>query len=360
MASDRSISTDVGLFAPFDLGGLRIANRFVMAPMTRNRAGLSDTPHGLTVQYYAQRASAGLIITEASQVSSQAKGYPGTPGIHTWAQIAGWKAVTHAVHAHGGKIFLQLWHVGRISHPSVQEDGALPVAPSAIKPDGALFTGKEALPFVEPRALGLDEMPGIVEQFSAGARNALQAGFDGVEIHGGHGYLLDQFLRDGSNRRTDAYGGTAERRMRLLLEVVEAVSGVWGRDRVGVRLSPMNAFNSMSDSDPQRHFDRFAAALSDCRIAYLHGAETPGVAFDWRAFRRAFDGIYVANGGYDLARAQAALGERHANLVAFGVGFLANPDFVERARRGGPYNAPIRATYYGGGTAGYTDYPALT
>ncbi|HSD62056.1 MAG TPA: DUF2322 family protein [Burkholderiales bacterium] len=354
------------LFRPGRLGRLTLANRIVMAPLTRNRAGPGNVPQPLNAEYYAQRASAGLIISEATQVSPQGVGYPGTPGIHSPDQVAGWKGVTDAVHAKGGRIFLQLWHVGRISHPSLQPGGAAPVAPSAIRPEGMAFTYEGLQPFVTPRALDTAEIPGIVEQYRAGAKHALAAGFDGVEVHGANGYLLDQFLRDGSNRRSDAYGGPVENRARLLLEVTEAVIGVWGADRVGVRVSPANPFNDMRDYDPQRTFVYVARALSPLGLAYLHVVQGrigeqgfQGVDFDFRALREAFGGAYMANGGYDGPRAMAAIEAGDADFIAFGVPFLANPDLPERLRRGGPFNEPDVARFYGGDHTGYTDYPFL-
>ncbi|HEX9180440.1 MAG TPA: alkene reductase, partial [Burkholderiales bacterium] len=302
------------LFRPARLGRITLANRIVMAPLTRNRAGAGNVPQALNAEYYVQRASAGLIITEATQVSPQGVGYPATPGIHSAEQVAGWKGVTEAVHAKGGRIFLQLWHVGRISHPSLQPDGALPVAPSAIRPEGNAFTYEGLQPFVTPRALETAEIPAIVEQYRAAAKNALAAGFDGVEVHGANGYLLDQFLRDGSNRRSDDYGGSVQNRARLLLEVTQAVAEVWGADRVGVRISPANPFNDMSDSDPQGTFEYLARALSPLGLGYLHvvqgriGEEGfQGVEFDFRRLRDAFGGAYMANGGFDGARAMAAI-----------------------------------------------------
>jgi len=354
------------LFRPARLGRLTLANRIVMAPLTRNRAGPGNVPQPLNAEYYAQRASAGLIISEATQVSPQGVGYPGTPGIHSAEQVAGWKGVTDAVHAKGGRIFLQLWHVGRISHPSLQPGGELPVAPSAIKPEGMAFTYEGLQPFVTPRALEAAEIPGIVEQYRAAAKHALAAGFDGVEVHGANGYLLDQFLRDGSNRRSDAYGGPVENRAWLLLEVTRVVAEVWGADRVGVRVSPANPFNDMSDTDPQGTFEYVARALSPLGLAYLHVVQGrigeqgfQGVEFDFRALREAFGGAYMANGGYDGPRAMAAIEAGDADFIAFGVPFLANPDLPERLRRGGPFNEPDVARFYGGDHTGYTDYPFL-
>jgi N-ethylmaleimide reductase len=319
----------------------------------------------MAVEYYRQRASAGLIISEATQISPQGVGYPGTPGIHSEAQVDGWRKVTDAVHRKGGRIFLQLWHVGRISHPSLQPDGERPVAPSAIRPDGQAFTPEGPKPFVEPRALASEEIPGIVEQYRTAALNARVAGFDGVEVHAANGYLLDQFLRDGSNRRDDAYGGSLENRARLLFEVTEAVSAVWGADRVGLRLSPINSFNSMFDSDPDRTFGYVAARLRGRGFAYLHVVENDFAAstlhrsFDRKGLRRAFDGLYMANGGYDRDRALEALTSGHADLVSFGVAYLANPDLADRFAKGAPLNIPDQATFYGGTERGYIDYPTL-
>ncbi len=349
------------LFTPFQLGALALPNRIVMAPMTRNRAGPGNVPGALAAQYYRQRASAGLIVTEATQVSSQGVGYPGTPGIHSAAQVAGWRRVTDAVHAGGGRIFLQLWHVGRISHPSLQPDGALPVAPSAIAAKGEAFTASGPQPFVTPRALETGEIPGVVGQFAEGARRALEAGFDGIEIHGANGYLIDQFLRDGTNRRTDRYGGTRENRARFLLEVTEAVAAVWGAERVGVRISPRSDFNDMSDSDPAATFGHVARALAPFGLAYLHVVEPVGAdaAPLAPALKGAFGGPLMVNGGYTRPLAEAALVRGEADLVSFGASFLANPDLPSRLARNAPLNVPDPATFYGGTERGYTDYPAL-
>jgi len=348
------------LFEPIRVGALELPNRVVMAPMTRNRAGPGNVPQPINAEYYRQRAGAGLIVTEATQVSPQGVGYPATPGIHTEAQAEGWRTVTDAVHAEGGRIALQLWHVGRISHPSLQPGGALPVAPSAIAPEGEAVTYEGMQPFVTPRALDTEEIPGAVEQFRTGARYAREAGFDAVEIHAANGYLIDQFLRDGTNKRTDAYGGSLDNRARLLREITEAVADVWGADRVGVRLSPVNPFNSMSDSDPERAFTHFARALGEYGLAYLHVVEPGhGVSFFRAALKDAFDGPYMANGGYGLDTAEAVLGSGEADLVSFGALYLANPDLPARLRAGGPFNEPDRATFYGGDAAGYTDYPTL-
>jgi N-ethylmaleimide reductase len=350
------------LFTPFTLGALKLPHRVVMAPMTRNRAGPGQVPTALMAEYYAQRASAALILTEATQASLQGYGYPNTPGIHTDAQVEGWRRVTDAVHARGGRIFLQIWHVGRISHPVMQPGGALPVAPSAIAAEGQLFTTEGMKPFVTPRALELEEIPGIVREFAEGARRAREAGFDGVEVHGANGYLLDQFLRDGSNHRTDAYGGSVEKRARLLLEVTEAVTGVLGADRVGVRLSPNNPFNSMSDSDPARTFGYAAGALAKLRLAYLHvmapvtDPKTPQLL---PLIRERFQGPLMVNGGHSLQSANAVIQDRLADLVSFGSSFLANPDLPERLLKEAPLNTPDKSTFYGGDARGYTDYPAL-
>jgi N-ethylmaleimide reductase len=355
------------LFTPFDAGALRLPNRMVMAPMTRNRAGSGGVPTPLMARYYRQRATAGLIVTEGTQVSLEGVGYPGTPGIHTGEQVAAWRQIVDEVHSAGGRIVLQLWHVGRISHPSFQPSGALPIAPSAIRPDGQAFTAEGLQPFQTPRALETQEIDGVVQQFAAGARRAKEAGFDGVEIHGANGYLIDQFLRDGSNCRTDQYGGSLAHRLRFLLEVTEAVVDVWGEGRVGVRLSPTSPFNDMRDSDPVSTFSAAARALSGQRLAYLHVIEAgPGNAnatFASAAPRtlpsiaRAFHGPLIVNDGYTAETAEATLVRGEADLVSFGSPFLANPDLVERFRAGLPLNAPDRSTFYGGDERGYTDYP---
>jgi N-ethylmaleimide reductase len=358
--------TTADLFSPFHLGSLNVPNRIVMAPMTRNRAGAGNAPGPHATTYYAQRASAGLIVTEATQVSPQGVGYPGTPGIHSAAQVAGWKRVTDAVHAAGGRIFLQLWHVGRISHPSLQPGGALPVAPSAIAPAGQAWTLDGMKDYVTPHALDIAEIAGVVEDYRQGAKNAREAGFDGVEVHGANGYLIDQFLRAGSNHRSDRYGGSAANRARFLIEVTEAVIGEWGAERVGVRLSPTNPFNSMSDHNPAETFGTAVGELDRFGLSYLHivepGTTDPvpaGETPDLKFFRKLWRGPLIANKGYDRARAEAALRDGTADLVAFATLFLANPDLPERLRRGGPFNTADRKTFYGGGDAGYTDYPAL-
>ena len=354
------------LFKPVQLGPLHLANRIVMAPLTRSRAGADDIPGDLAAQYYVQRASAGLIIAEATQISQQGKGYVLTPGIYSQPQVAAWKKITAGVHAAGGRIFLQLWHVGRISHPSIQADGALPVAPSAIKPEGQAFTEDGFVPLVTPRALATSEMPGIVEQYRVAAENAKAAGFDGVEIHAANGYLLDQFLRDKTNRRTDEYGGSIENRARLLMDVTAAVVKVWGGDRVGIRLSPVSTFGDIADSNPQALFSYVVERLNAFRLVYLHviegdtgGAREPAGSFDPQVLRRLFNGLYMANNGYDLDLALTAREQRSADLIAFGRPYIANPDLVERLRVIAPLNQPDPATMYGGGAGGYVDYPTM-
>jgi N-ethylmaleimide reductase len=351
----------IDLFTPFEMDGLHLANRMVMAPLTRNRAGPGCVPQAMNVEYYRQRASAGLIITEGAQVSERGIGYPATPGIHTQSQVEGWQRVTEAVHRSGGKIFLQLWHVGRISHPSLQPDGCAPLAPSAVLPDGEAVTYEGPLPFVPPRALELSEIPGVVEEFRQGAANARAAGFDGVEIHGANGYLIDQFLRDGTNLRTDAYGGSVKNRARFLMEVVEAVTGEWDTARVGLRLSPASGFNDMFDSKPQSTFVEVARRVSGRGLAYLHVVELVETvpSFDFGALRLAFDGPYMANAGYDLESATEALRSGAADLVSFGTLFLANPDLPRRFIEAAPLNEPDFDTFYGGDERGYTDYPML-
>lgn len=350
------------LFSNIQLGGLTLPNRIVMAPMTRNRAP-EGIPTDLMIQYYAQRTSAGLIITEGAQTSAQAIGYPATPGIHTDEQVTAWRKVTDAVHQAGGRIFCQLWHCGRISHPDYH-GGELPVAPSAIKAAGQAFTYAGLKDFVTPRALSMNEIPGILEEYRHAAACAMQAGFDGVEIHSANGYLLDQFLRDSTNRRTDAYGGPIENRVRLLLEVTETVCNEAGSDKVGIRISPVNAFNDIYDSDPQALFNHVATALSALHPAYLHVVEVTmagevNKAVDMQQIRQRFDGCYIANGGYDKAHGNDAITTAAADMVAYGVPFLANPDLPERFRRNAPLNKADQATFYGGDEHGYTDYPFL-
>ncbi len=358
------MTRETDLFSPLKVGRLELPSRIVMAPLTRNRAGPGNVPQAMNAEYYRQRASAGLIISEATQISPQGVGYPGTPGIHSTQQVEGWQDITRAVHAEGGRIVLQLWHVGRISHPSLQPDGALPVAPSAICPAGQAVTYTGMQTFITPRALEAQEIPALVEQYAQATHHALQAGFDGVEIHAANGYLIDQFLRDGSNRRTDAYGGSLENRTRFLREVTAAVCGISGADRVGVRISPENSFNDMRDSDPQKTFEYIASLLSGFGLAYLHvveGEMPSGVrSLDYGRIRAAFAGSYLANCDYDFARAQQAIQSGAADMVAFGRLYIANPDLVERFRQGATLNTPDPDTFYGGDEHGYTDYPALT
>ncbi|HVT55834.1 MAG TPA: alkene reductase [Xanthobacteraceae bacterium] len=348
------------LFSPYRLGSLELKNRLVLAPMTRSRAIEGNVPNPLAETYYAQRAGAGLIITEASQVTPKGQGYIRTPGIHSDAQIAGWKKITEAVHKAGGKIFLQLWHVGRISHPDFH-NGELPVAPSAINPEIDVYTAKGPTKTVTPQALETSEIPEIVAQFRQGAANARTAGFDGVEIHGANGYLLDQFTRDGTNKRTDAYGGSLENRARLPLEVADAVTSVWGKDRVGYRISPNGTFNSMSDSDPVATFSYLAEQLSRRGIGYLHAVDplADGANRISPLLRGIFKGTYIVNGGFDATSAEDALERKAADLVAFGVPFLANPDLPVRYRDKAALNVPDQNTFYQGEAKGYTDYPAL-
>ena len=356
--------TNIDLFTPISLGKLTLANRMIMAPLTRNRAAMpGNVPQAMNATYYAQRASAGLIISEATQVSPQGIGYPATPGIHSKEQVQGWRAVNDAVHAQGGYIFVQLWYCGRISHPDLLPDNQQPVSASAIKPEGDAFTFEGLKPFVEPRALRTDELPGIVDQYRQAARHAMEAGFDGVEIHSANGYLLDQFLRDGTNHRDDSYGGSLENRTRLLLEVLSAVLESWEPSRVGVRISPENSFNDIHDSDPQATFNFVASALSGKGLGYLHVVEGEMMSgerkLDYRQIRDHFDGYYMANCGYDKARAQAALASGDADMVSLGQPFIANPDLVQRFRADAGLNTPDPDTFYGGDEKGYTDYPAL-
>jgi N-ethylmaleimide reductase len=355
------------LFSPVALGAYRLANRIVMAPLTRSRANADGTATPLMAEYYAQRASAGLIVSEGVNISPQARGYASTPGIYTDSQIQAWQAVTNAVHLKGSRIFLQLWHVGRISHPSLQPEEALPVAPSAIRPAAQAYTSTGFQQCVTPRALEAAEIPLIVDQYARAAENALAAGFDGVEIHAANGYLIEQFLRDSCNRRSDAYGGPVERRARFLLDAVAQVVRACGADRVGIRLSPLSPVNDLGlDSNPERTYGYVVERLSDFGLAYLHMIEgvTQGprevpAGFDLQVLRRAFVGPLIANNGYDLPLAVEARRADRADLIAFGRPYIANPDLVERLRAGGPLNVPDRATFFGGGARGYTDYPFM-
>ncbi len=362
------MNSELKLLTPVQVGRYELPNRMVMAPLTRNRAKAGDVPYELHAQYYAQRASAGLIVTEASQILPQGKGYLATPGIYSAEQIAGWKLVTKAVHDQGGRIFLQLWHVGRISHPDLQPQGELPVAPSAIAPQGMASTYEGEKPFVTPRALERNEIPGLIEAYRQGAANALSAGFDGVEIHSANGYLLDQFLHDGSNQRTDEYGGSIENRARLLLAVTEAVVGVWGSDRVGLRLSPTGTLNAVSDANPEALFRYVVTSLNRFNLAYLHlveprldNPETRDKNKDLGThfFRSIYRGILISAGGYDRNTGNAVLEAGDADLIAYGRWFISNPDLPERFAINAPLNPYDRSSFYGGDEHGYTDYPSL-
>ncbi len=350
------------LFDSIQLGDIKLPNRVIMAPLTRCRASAGRIPNALMATYYAQRASAGLILSEATSVSGDGVGYPDTPGIWSDAQINGWKEVTGAVHAKGGCIFLQLWHVGRVSHPSYL-DGRLPVAPSALAPEGHVSLLRPETPYVVPRALDSREIPAIIEAFRTGAENARQAGFDGVEVHGANGYLLDQFLQDSTNRRTDAYGGSIANRARLLLEVTDAVISVWGSGRVGMHLAPRGDAHSMGDSDRLATFGYVAEELGKRRLAFLFTREKAGEDRVSPELKKRFGGALIANEGFTLETAQREIHAGRADAVAFGKDFIANPDLPERLKRNAPLNAWHAATFYGYGMAdqsvGYTDYPGL-
>jgi N-ethylmaleimide reductase len=362
------------LFFPVRIGDLQLLHRVVMAPLTRQRSSApGNVPNELMLEYYRQRTSnGGLLITEATQVAPSGQGYPLTPGIHSKEQEAGWRKITDAVHDKGGRIFLQLWHVGRISHSSFQPDGGAPVAPSAVRPSGKTYTSGFALEdFETPRALDRSELPGVAEQFAEGARRAKAAGFDGVELHGANGYLLDQFLQDGTNGRTDDYGGSIENRSRFVLEVVDAVSAIWTPGRIGIRLSPWSQFNDMYDSNPAPLFRYLLQQLSSRQLAYVHlieprhqetnpdgidEANAPSVA---QLFRQAFQGAIISAGNYNRERAQKAIHGGHVDAVAFGRLFIANPDLPLRLQNDAPLNPYDRSTFYGGDARGYTDYPTL-
>jgi N-ethylmaleimide reductase len=366
-ATDGLPAPSTDLFDPVQLGNYRLANRIVMAPLTRSRAGSAGTATPLMAVYYGQRASAGLIVAEGTNISAQARGYAFTPGIYDASQIEAWQPVTKAIHDKGGRVFVQLWHVGRISHPALQPDDALPVAPSALRPDATAFTEAGFQPCVTPRALETAEISEIVQQYGNAARNAVAAGFDGVEIHAANGYLIEQFLRDSTNHRTDAYGGSREKRARFLLEVVQAVVSACGPGRVGIRLSPVSPVNDAAlDSDPAATYGHIVDRLNSFRLAYLHviegitqGAREIPAGFDMQALRRKFNGRYIANNGYDLHLAVEARRRFQADLIAFGRLYIANPDLVERFRSGASLAIPDRATFFGGGAAGYTDYPPM-
>jgi len=365
------------LFSPISVGSLRLGHRVVMAPLTRSRAGQpGNVPTPLNVEYYRQRASAALIISEATQISQQGQGYAWTPGIHTEEQVEGWRAVAESVHAAGGRMFLQLWHVGRVSHPVFQPGGALPVAPSALPVPGKTFiidaNGNGVWGEVPvPQALTVEGIAAIVEDYRKAARNAISAGMDGVEIHAGNGYLLDQFINSASNNRTDAYGGSIENRARFLLEVVAAVAAEIGAARVGVRLTPMGRFMGMGDETPEETFNTIARRLNQWPLAYLHLVEPAmvGTVKDedvdprWnlmiRSMREAYKGVLMLAGGYDGASAEKALSEGRADIIAFGRPFIANPDLPERLRTSAPLNAADPASFFGGNEVGYTDYPPM-
>lgn len=346
------------LFDPLQLGDLTLPNRIIMAPLTRCRSGASRVPNTLMAEYYVQRASAGLILSEAVAVTPMGVGYPDTPGLWSDEQVEGWKKVTGAVHDAGGHIFAQLWHVGRISHPSLL-NGELPVAPSAIAPAGHVSLMRPITPYVTPRALRLDEIPGVVAAYRRGAENAQAAGFDGVEIHGANGYLLDQFLQDGANHRTDEYGGTIENRARLMLEVTDAAVAVWGRGRVGMHLAPRSDSHAMSDTDPAATFGHVARELGKRRIAFICARESLDGKRLGPQLRQAFGGVFIANEKLTRDSAAQVLASGEADAVAFGVPFIANPDLPRRFAESAPLNTPVPGTFYGTGPTGYTDYPAL-
>jgi N-ethylmaleimide reductase len=358
------------LLSPTQVGAWPVRNRAVMAPMTRSRAGARDVATALNARYYAQRASAGLIIAEASQISPEAQGYIRTPGIYSEAQIDGWRLVTRSVHEEGGTIILQLWHVGRVSHPDNRLPGTRSVSSSALAPSIPIFTANGLQPVPVPHVLGREEIALVVEDYASAALNALDAGFDGVELHGANGYLVDQFLQDSANRRGDDYGGTPDNRCRFLFEVCDRLAEVVGPDRLGVRLSPFGNFNDISDSDPRHLFATAMAGLAKRRLAYLHviNVEATGdrsakqaAAVDVAAFaRQHYDGILILGGGYTLASADEALRNGRADLVAFGRPFISNPDLVGRARSGIALAPADRSTFYTEGPAGYTDYPNAT
>jgi N-ethylmaleimide reductase len=365
------------LFQPYRVGPFTLPHRIVMAPLTRSRARQpGNVPGPLAACYYAQRASAALIVSEATQVSMQGQGYAWTPGIHSREQVEAWHHVTEAVHQSHGLIFSQLWHVGRVSHPALQPDNMLPVAPSAIILEGKAFIENERgegtlVPFLRPRALDIEEMPYVVAQYVRAARNAQAAGFDGVEIHAANGYLIDQFIESGTNQRKDIYGGAVENRTRVLFEVVEALTPIWGPDRIGVRISPLGKMNGIHDDHPQATFGYVAERLSDYGLAYLHMVNPAleqmqnGEEPDPRALsmshliRDKFNGTLIIAGGFDAESAERWLREGRADLIAFGRKFIANPDLPERLRVGAPLNTDDPTTYYGGGEKGYTDYPSL-
>lgn len=354
------------LLQPYDLGPIPLSNRVVMAPLTRSRATSDGVPKEMHVDYYRQRAGAGMIITEATNISPEGRGYAWTPGIFNDAQVNAWKKVTDAVHEEGGKIVLQLWHVGRVSHPDLQPGGALPVAPSAIAPAMQAFTESGMKDAVAPRALDADELPRVVADFVKATEHSKAAGFDGVEIHSANGYLLDQFLRDGANQRTDEFGGSIENRLRFPLMVVDAVTKVFGPERTGIRISPVSPANDLSDSDPEAVFTAYVKELSARRLAYLHviegatrGNRDPHAFKAW-SLRQHFSGAYMGNNNYTADLAEERLAKGEIDLACFGRPFISNPDLVDRIRLGAPFAAYDEKTFYGGDETGYTDYPALT
>ncbi|KAF1012811.1 MAG: N-ethylmaleimide reductase [Stenotrophomonas maltophilia] len=361
MTTDSNI-----LFTPTQLGDIALANRIAMALLTCNRALPDRVPTPLAATYYGQRASAGLLIAEATQISPLGQGYLDTPGIYSPEQVAAWRSITDEVHARGGRIVLQLWQVGRISHTSLLPDGEVPVAPRAIRADAKTFTANGFEDVSAPRALALEEIPALIADYRHAARNAIAAGFDGVEVHAANGYLVDQFLRDGSNHRDDAYGGSIENRTRLLFEVVSAVADTIGVGRTGVRLSPVTPVNDAHDSNPQPLFERAVERLDSIGgLAFIHviegatGRDRDNLPFDYPALRSRFRGGWIANNGYDKASASAAIAAGNADVIAFGRPFIANPDLVERLRKDAPLAQPDPQTMYGGGEHGYIDYPTL-
>ena len=360
--------SEAKLFTPLTAGAIEMKNRVVMAPLTRNRARHEDdAPHDLNVEYYRQRAGAGLIVTEASQISPEGKGYAFTPGMFSDAQVEGWKKITDAVHEKGGKIVVQLWHVGRISHTSLQPEGQAPVSAGSARAEGVqTFDGQQMVDVSTPRALGTDEIARVIEDYRASARAAQRAGFDGVEVHGANGYLIDQFLRETVNDRTDAYGGSVNNRARLLFEVLDAVTEIWGADRTGLRLSPFSPANGLDIGDAQATFEHVVAGLNRYGLSYLHVVEgatggprdlPAGCSLD--ALRNAFDGVWIGNNGYDRDLAIDRVDSGAVDAVAFGRAYIANPDLAERLAADAPLNEPNPSTFYGGGVEGYTDYPAL-
>jgi N-ethylmaleimide reductase len=363
------MSSEPKLFSPLTIGAIEVANGIALAPLTRSRADMEGVHSALAVEYYRQRATAGLIISEATNISREGRGYAFTPGIYTDAHVAAWRQITDAVHEAGGKIVCQLWHVGRMSHTSLQANGAAPVAPSAIQADEQVFLESQTVERPSmPRALETEEISRILDDYRHAARCALEAGFDGVEVHAANCYLLEQFIRDSTNKRTDRYGGSVENRTRFPIEVISAVAEVWGADRVGVRLSPITRAvgDTPLDSDPEGTYFYLAEQLGKLGMAYLHCVEgqTRGDNgagdFDFKRLHAAFGGKYIANNSYDRQMAIEAAASGHADMVAFGRPFISNPDLVERLRREAPLAESDHATFYGGGAKGYTDYPAFS